>query len=199
MDGFKKAVTTGKSEIATAVVDFSKQAKDPLVHQNDLLIRMSRCITAVEKIYINGVRDVEMPDEVRRTFLLWLTTVPIARPPAHAFPSAALTGKMEVLLWIDMILGAVRETTAQAKAKKEKIPFILAQFDRFIAQKMNDHFKMNTKFHLKRDGYGTGREPPAQYQFHGIIYRSHLEGLKKMAAEASQFIDAIVQRLHVPD
>ena len=199
MDGFKKAVTVGKSEIATTVVDFSRQAKDPLVHQNDLLMRLSRCITAVEKIYINGVRDVEMPAEVKRTFLTWLTTVPIARPPAHAFPSKALTGKMEVLLWVDMVLAAARHTTAEAKSKKKEVPFILAQFDRFVARKMNEHFKANTKYHLKRDGYGTGREPPANYQFHGVVYKSHIHGLNKMAAEASQFIATIVQNMHAPD
>ena len=199
MDGFKKAVTAGKSDIATTVVDFSRQAKDPLVHQNDMLMRLSRCITGVEKIYINGVRDVQMPDDVRRAFLLWLTTVPIARPPAHTFPSTALTGKMEVLLWVDMVLAAARHTTAEAKAKKKEVPFILVDFDRFIARKMNDHFKKNTKYHLKRDGYGTGREPPFNYQFHGTVYKSHLEGLHKMAAEAAQFIGAIVQNMHTAD
>lgn len=199
LDGFKKAVEAGKTDIKTTAVDFSKQAKDPLVHQNDLLIRLSRSITAVEKIYINGVRDVTMPDDVKREMLLWLTTVPIARPPSKPFPSQALAGWLEVLLWVNMVYSAANTTVVTSQAKGEKVPFILAHFDRFVARKMNDHFKAYTLYHLKSDGYATGKEPPAQWQFHGTVYRSHLEGLKKMASDCAGYIAAYVSYLHVQD
>ena len=196
LDGFKKAVQAGKSDIQTTVVDFAKVAKHPLVHQNDLLIRLSRSITGVEKIYINGVRDMAMPDEVRRVLLMWLTTVPIARPPSYAFPASAMAGWMEVLLWSNMVLGAAGTTIQAAKAKNEKAPFILAHFDRFLARKMNDQFKACTPYFLKRDGYGTGKEPPANYQFHGTLYQSHLEGIRKINAFAAGNMGGIVKALH---
>lgn len=199
LDGFKKAVTAGQTDIKTTAVDFSKQAKDPLVHQNDLLIRLSRSITGVEKMYINGVRDVAMPNEIKAILIFWLTTVPIARPPARAFPSSALSGWLEVLLWCEMIFNAANSTISAAKAKKEKVPYILAHFDRFAARKMNDHFKSYTNYHLTSGGYNTGKEPPAQWQWHGIVYPDHLVGLKKMAAVCASFIAVYVSHLHTQD
>ena len=196
-DNFKKAMQKSVPKIKTAVVNISDAVTDPQVYQNDLMIRLGKSINAVGDMYVDAVRDVsDLSDESRRLMLTWFTTLPIVRPPTHSFPTNAMSGSMEVLLWCNIIFREAQRTVAGAKAKKKETPFILAQFDRHLGQKMNDCINRNTRYHLAASDVRTGDLPPAQYNFRGIVYKTHMPGLKKIVEETGKSLASIVTNLH---
>ena len=104
IDNFKKEAKKAQTSIQSdrsLISFFQGNTKDPETFQNNLLAKYEKSVFALKTLYANGVRDNSDLDEAARRALITLfVSMPICRPPAYEFPSAAMVNYVESILWM---------------------------------------------------------------------------------------------------
>lgn len=103
-DAFKKeAMKAGQSAQQTGGLtgEFKKGVKNPEAFASAQLAYYEGRIHDAKVVYANGIRDNGgLSTEQRRALVTLFVTMPLCRPPLHAFPADAMVGYVESILWL---------------------------------------------------------------------------------------------------
>jgi hypothetical protein len=182
LDSFKSE--TKKLESTVTMGLLTQGVTDPLVLQNNMLVRYGKSLRSVNALYVNSVRNAPLDDNTRRQVLTWLATLPIVRPPTRGFPAKAMSEYLEVLLWLNACYQAGTQPQKGAA---------FGRVDWRMGEKMNETFAKMTGRYITNNGSAVGNPGAGGFRMAwdghiGPYHHQHFKTISNTAAGAIQNI-----------